>query len=92
MLNLLAYLINGVLGGFIYCIMPPMVTEAKAIFQRLAAGVIVGYLYFWALGDAPLEWQIVASIIGTAYWGIDFLKAFMDKLKPNSDSNGGVPI
>jgi hypothetical protein len=70
------------LGGFIYCIMPPMVTEAKAIFQRLAAGAIIGYLYFWALNGAPLEWQIVASIVGTAYWGIDFLKTFLEKFKP----------
>ncbi|MFH0849079.1 MAG: hypothetical protein V1857_06220 [archaeon] len=96
------YLLNGFLGGLVYRLTPPRNpwSDLKETARSLLVGLIVGYLYGVALSWRPVDLQIVGAIIPSAYYGLDFLKAFIgsgatflewlrDHLKPPAGGNGG---
>jgi len=86
------YFAVGVLGGFLYCVMPPMDLDPKKILQHCVAGIVVGLIFYWFYPAGTPE--ILLAVLGTGYWAIDFLKALLDKFKPGQAKGSGdnVPL
>jgi len=90
-LTLLWYVIAGLVGGVIFVLMPPMVTDTKTIIQRVGLGAILGgisYLIYESQSPATVGTpQSYIAVIGVGYLAIDGLTKLFGA-KPGSSGTG----
>ncbi len=73
------YVAAGFLGGFTYCIMPPMELSPRIMFQRTFLGGLVGFVDCLLNNLASPSPFILLLVLGHGYFCIDVLKSFFIK-------------
>jgi hypothetical protein len=90
-LTILYYAAAGLVGGIVFVLMPPMVTDLKTIIQHIGLGAIVGGISYLTLSSqaatsigTPLSYL---TTITAGYLAIDFLSNFVAKPPASSGGN-----
>jgi len=93
----LVYAACGLVGGVVFVLIPPMVTDPKGIVQHVILGAIAGGIIYLGLANAdpasigtPLSY---ATTISIGYVGIDFITKFVGgKSSAAVKSGTNIPI